>query len=560
MALHQIIIRSLWLAVLATPLLAEEGPPTKQILYSMHSGDIDRALELYQSFHQEKGKHDLELVQQIGLILLDKGYRSSDAEVQLLTLFGAGISNNERCLYILENGMTSSIPQLQLIALNLLAKYNNDSTDEMLNRALGSNHLIIRMEALVHIAEKKHPKAVGQIEALMSKVDESLYPLFPQLYAMVGDAAATKALKRLLAYPNEEVRVAAILSVAKFQRDDLLPQIRKLSTQHDMIQQEACAIALGRMHDEASIPRLETLARSSSPSVRLAALQALYRLGKKEHRPAIEMAAKENNPFAIAMLGEMPGSEATLFELTKSTNLQIRLNAGLALLERQDPRCLKVIAEILLHDSRDLAFVKASSLSTGLAAWRAVPSAQHNLNDEPIAFELSLNMREDVLEKAMNLPAQDFLLLAEALFERHQNDLVPVLVELLENMRSPQAIALLKKYQQKAGAPLIRNYCTLALFNLKEEGPYAENLQLWITRQKEEDLIRFRPYLPWEVREVGASYDLNPQETSKFLIAAFESFARTRDDKGIDVLLDAIRNGNTKNRYALAGLLIRATM
>ena len=146
------------MAVLATPLLAEEGPPTKQILYSMHSGDIDRALELYQSFHQETGKHDLELVQQIGLILLDKGYRSSDAEVQLLTLFGAGISNNERCLYILENGMTSSIPQLQLIALNLLAKYNNDSTDEMLNRALGSNHLIIRMEALVHIAEKNIPK------------------------------------------------------------------------------------------------------------------------------------------------------------------------------------------------------------------------------------------------------------------------------------------------------------------------------------------------------------------------------------------------------------------
>lgn len=558
MAFYQIVA----IALLASSLLfaEEDTPPTKQILYSMHSGDINRALELYQKFYQEKRRHDLELIQQIGLILLDKGYRQGDAEVQLLTLYGAGISTNEKCLYILENGMNNPVPQLQLAALNLLAKYNTDSTDELLNRALGSNHLIIRMEALLHIAEKKHPKAVGQIEALMAKLDESLYPLFPQLFAMVGDASATKALKRMLSYPDEEVRVAAIRAVAKFERDDLLSQIRKLAAQHDTIQQEACAIALGMMHDEASIARLETLAQSNSSSVRLAALQALYRLGKKENRLTIELAAKENNPFAIALLGEMPGSEETLYTLSKSNNLQIRLNAGIALLELQDPRCLKIIAEILLNDPRDLAFLKATSLSTGLVAWKAVPSAKHNLSDELVALELSLNMREAILEKAMNLPANDFILLAEAIFERHQNDLVPVLVELLENMRSPQAIALLKKYQQKAGAPLIRNYCTLALFNLKEEGPYAEQLQNWIKHQREEDLIRFRPYLPWEVRETGAAYELNPEEKSKFLLVALESFARTQDDKGIDVLLDVIRHGNTKNRYALAGLLIRSTM
>lgn len=559
MALRQIMI-SLCITTCCLSLNAEESSNAKQILYAMHTGDLKAALELYKKYHEKTNRHDLELIQQIGLILLDRGHRSQDKQIQLMTLFGAGISTNERCLYILEEGLNNPIPEIQLIALNFLARYHHDRADEALNKVLGSNSLLIRLEALIHLAEKKHPKAVGQTEALMSKVDSSLHPLFPQFFAMIGDAPATKALKRLLSFPNEKVRIASILSVAKYERDDLLPQIRKLSAQHDLIQQEACAIALGILHDEASIPRLNTLTQSSALTTRLAALQALYRLGKKEVLPAIEREAKDHNLFAIYMLGEMKGSENTLYELTKNGNLQIRLNAALSLLERRDNRCLVPLAEVLLHDSRDLAFIKITSLSTGLIAWKAIPSATQNLKDDSLAFELSLGLRETALRKALDLPAHDFLLMAEALFETHQNDLIPTLVELLENMNSQQGIALLKKYQQKAGAPLIRNYCNLALFNLKEEGPYAENLRGWITGQQNEDFIRFRPYLPWEARDAGTKYELDTEEKSKLLIRAFESFAKTQDDKGIDVFLDAILNGNEKNRYALAGLLIRATM
>ncbi len=546
----------------ALPVIAQDEvqPPVRQVLHAIHTGDIPRALELYQNYRETSGEHDIELVQQIGLILLDKGSKSSDPQTKLMTLFGAGISTNERCLYILEEGLSSPSPEMQLIALNFLARYENDRADEALNRALGANHVLVRLEALQHLAKKKHPKAVGQIEALMAKLGDSLTPIFPQLYAMVGDAAAMKIMKKLLAHPDEEVRVAAILSAAKFERDDLLPQIRKLAAQHAIIQQEACAIALGRLHDESSIPRLEALTQANSLTTRLAAWQALYRLGKKETSSLVEKVAKEGNLYAIAILGEMQGSEDILFELTKDANLQIRINAALALLERVDPRCLKPLVEILLHDSRDLAFVKAASISTGLAAWKAVPSASQNLKEEQIAFELSLNMREEALQKAMELPPKIFLQLAEAIFQTHQNDLVPLTVAQLENIRSPESIALLKTYAQKAGAPLVRNYCNLTLFNLREEGPYEENLRQWIMAQQEEDFIRLRPYIPWEVRDPNSHYELSPHETSKLLIEAFESFAQTQEDKGVDVLLDALLHGNIKNRYALAGLLIRATM
>ena len=542
------------------PLFAEDFSDSKQILYSMHTGDLKNTLELYQKYRAKLGHHDIDLVQEIGLTLLDRGFRSQDPEKQLMTLFGAGISTNERCLYILEEGLNSKIPEMQLISLNFLARYHHDSADEALNKALSANHLLIRLEALIHLAEKKHPKAVGQTEALMSKVDPKLYPLFPQFFAIIGDAAATKALKRMLSYPNEKVRTAAILSTAKFKRDDLLPQIRKLAAQHDFIQQEACAIALGLLHDESSIQRLMSLSQSSTLTIRLAALQALYRIGKKEVRPLIEKEAKNFNLFAIALLGEMEGSEEVLYELTQNSNLNVRINAALGLLERRDSRSLVPLAEILLRDSRDLAFNKTASPSTGLIAWKAIPSAAQNLKEDPAAFEISLDFRESILCKTLDLPPKDFLMMAEAIFETHQNDLVPSLVGLLENMNTAQAIALLKKYQQKAGAPLIRNYCNLALFNLKEEGPYAENLRLWITKQQEEDFIRFRPYLPWDNLETVSHHELHPEEKSKLLIQSFESFARSQDDKGVDVLLDALLNGNEKNRYALAGLLIRATM
>ena len=353
----------------------------QQVILAMQAGNITRAIELYHAYKKELGHHDLELVQRMGLVLIDQGCRISDPEVQVLTVFGAGISTNEKTLYILEAGLRNPMPQIQLISLNLLAKFQNDSADESLNKALAANHLLIRIEALSHLAEKKHPKANGQIEALMSKVDKEILPVFPQLYAMVGDAPATKNLKRLLSHSDQRVRLAAILSTAKFKRDDLLPQIRILSSHPEIPQQEACAVALGMMHDEKSVGRLEALARSNSHNVRLAALQALHRLGRKEARTQVEALAKEQNCFAIIALGDIPGSEPVLRKLAESDQLQVRVNACLALLQRQDTACIKGLAEILILDKRDLLFQKTTSIGGGLTAWKAIPSGRQNFKE-----------------------------------------------------------------------------------------------------------------------------------------------------------------------------------
>ena len=529
------------------------------ILFLMRSGHISQALDIYKQYHKQIGQHDFELIQEMGLLLLDQGYRSSDPEIRVMTTFGAGISQNERTLYILEAGMDSAAPELQLVCLNYLSHYQNDKADEILKKAMNAGHPLIRLEAAYVMAQKKAPRAYAYAESLMYRFEGLLTPLFPQFFAMIGTAEATRMLRKLMTNSDEDVRISSILSAAKYGRDDLLPKIRILATHNEKAQQEACAFALGILKDESSIRKLETLTRSPVPHVRLAARKALYDLGRKEFKTAIEDAAKEKDVFAIAQLGEIEGSQDVLASLINDSNIQVKINAAAALLHLRDPRCLATLVEILIMDTRGLCFSKITSKGKSLTAWKAIPSGKQNFKDEPYAFELSLNMREDILEETLDLPEQDFLRLAKAIFNRQQTDLVPLLVSLLEQLHTPGAITLLKEHQQQIGAPLIRNYCNLALYNLKETGPYGDNIRSWIANKQHEELIRFRPFLPRELREHEEHYELTPQDNSGLLIASFESFVISKDERGIDILIEAIQNGHAKNKYALAGLLLHAT-
>ncbi len=459
------------LLFLSSFLFAEEGPQSRQILYLVQTGHLKQALDLYKQQCQQAGQHNIELLQNIGLMIIDQGWRSSDLETQVMALFGAGISTHDRAMYVLESGLRHPSPQIQLIALNLISKYPHDRADEALNIALSSNELIIRFEALSHLSEKKHPKAFGQIEALMGKVDKKVHCLFPPLFAKLGDPASLAALKRLLSHPDEDVRLAAIISCAKYGRDDLLPQVRILATHHEIPQQEACATALGLLKDGSSIPQLKKLAKSSVPTVRTAALLALYRLGQREAKDSLEALAKTENLFAISSLSDISGSEECLKQLLQSPQINTRINAAIALLKRKDPLSLKHIQQLLINGSSDLSLQKTTSPGKGLTAFKIIPSARQNLESDSLAYEMSLNLKEGLLEFSLELPERDFLALAETLLLCQQNELLPTLVELLCHLQTPEAVALLKKYQQKAGAPLIRNYCNLALCKLKEKRP-----------------------------------------------------------------------------------------
>ncbi len=531
-----------------------------RILYLLRQGHFQSAIEIYEDKVKETNVHDYQLLQQIGLTLIELGWKCNDAEIKLLSLFGAGISTHDQAQYLLEDAIKSDEPRFQLVALNFLSKNYTDDSSRFLNLAMRSPFLPIRLEAAYHMAQRQHPKAAYQIESLMYKVPPQALPVFPQLLGMSGDKDAIIMLKRMMSHQLLPVRLEAILSAGRYGRDDLLQEIRGISSHHQVEEQEATAVAIGLLKDEQSVKRLQHLTSSGTRNVQIASLQALNRLGREEAaRPLIELAMK-GDLFAISALAEVNHSEDTLYELCCIGDINIRVNAALALLERRDPRSLPTLLELFVRDPRDLALSQIQSVGKGLAAYKIVPSAQQNFESAPLLYEQTLNLKEAALQKTLELPEKDFIQFAQLLLEKQQLDLVPTVTRLLESTRSPAAVETLKSNREQLGVPLIRYWCNLALYRMREEGPYSETLKAWVKDYQYHDMIQFRPMLPWKMRSICTpQYQLTPQETSRLLVESYETLVQQQDEDGIGLILDAIKSGNRKNRYALAGLLIRAT-
>ncbi len=537
-------------------------PPAckSRILHLMHTGHYKQAFEDYKEHTRQIQQHDFELLQQLCLLLLEEGANSSEKEDQLLTIFGAGICSNEKTLPILIEALNSPFPQLQIVALNFIAAQQSREAEEALKGALASPFALIRLEAVFQLAKKKSPTAVEQAEALMYKLDNQLKPIFPQIFAAAGTPKAMRIFRQLLNDPDEKVRISAIAEATEHNRDDLLMTIRTLSTHLGYAQQEACAFALGSFKDESAKSKLVKLAASQHKHVQLAACWALVQIGCPEYQQFIMQQAKQGDLFAVQLLGDLDDTEELLATLATSENLQLRVNAALALLIKEDPRCIDPLCrDVLLKDARDLAFIAYQSQGKSMEAWRVIPSASHNLAEEPAVLALSDKLRETLLVQIAPLSETKLLEIAQLIFKKEQNAfLIPVLIKILENTRSPECIALLKNHQQKLGAPLVRNYCNLALFRMKIPGPYGENLKRWVAQQQHKDLIRFKEFDPNSLSNLVSSYELSPEDTSKLLVESLETLAQTQEQDAIELILEIIQNGNPHNKYALAGLLMRA--
>ncbi len=544
-----------WIGVVC----AEPSDTKLQSLFLMQQNKVEESIDRYRQYTTMTGRHDFEMLQQMSLTLLQKGVQSEDHQTLLMSLFGAGLSGSSLSLEILEHGISHPDPQTQLLSLHFIAKIDDDRTDELLNRAMNSDYLSTRMEAAFYLSSRKHPHAVGQIEGLMFRLPPMFKPFFPSLFALIGTNDATAALRRLIEDADPHVRVESILQVAHLGRDDFLPLLRKRLSYSHIAELEATIFSIGALKDSSSIPKLKRILSTSSDTVRIAAALALSNLGERAYLSQIEELAKKRNLFATISLGQVTGYEELLAELVQSSDLQVRINAAIALLQRQDPRCLPVLTEILIEDSRDLAFQPFNSVGRTLTAFKGIPSAELRAKEPNVDLSYSLAIREHLLRESIHLPEETFLNLARSVFNRQQNDLVPTLIALLENLQTDGAKELLKNGTARVTSPLIRDYCHLALYRLKEEGPYEEYMTRWVMQQKNAELIRLRPILPWKFRMEQTDYTLSPEETSKLLIDAFFSIASRRSERSIAFLLEAIQHGNPINRYALMGLLMRAT-
>jgi hypothetical protein len=555
------LFKAALIVLAALPLNAQEASAdsaTAHLLYLAQQGEIDRAIESYRTFVASSGTQDFELLRNLGRIILRQGQFARSEAGRLLALYGAGIAQDGDLFDVIRSGLYSSSAEAQLVAIDLLDRLYTDQANDLLMAAMGSEFLLPRLEAGLRLVEKGYPPAIAQLQALLVKVIPELHPVFCELFARAEDAEADRILRQLMATGSPEVQRAAALSVGRLGRDDFLPEIRRLLRRLDPLQQEVAAVAVGQLHDSVSIDRLRELTQSQESCVQVAALQALSALGDEAAATGLKDLALQGDFFAICCLGQLEGAEEQLAELARYPDLQVRLNAAIALLERRDNRCIGVLSDILVSGAADRGLAARLSAGGGLTCFEVVSSLEARSQKSAELKEASNSLREALLREALELDEASFLMVAKALFAAAQNELMPLLVRLLENKSTPAALALLEQECEHAGAPLIRTYCHLALFRHDPTGPHGAPLREWVARQAHHPLLELRPIRPWTKRRKSEEFSLNPEETSRLLIEVYEALTEQRDLAAIDSLLDGIQHGHADNRYVLAALLMRA--
>lgn len=530
----------------------------QQAMYIAGQDKLEEAFQIYQKIVASLGRHDLDLLRKMALQILDKGAKSEVPETRFLALLGAAVAFDESSLYLLENALRGNEREFQLISINFLTQYHNDHADRAIESAMRSPYLIVRIAALQYLCEKQHPRAFSQAEALLCKVTNELTILFPELFFLLDDPRATRTIKRLFGNPKKEVRIATIQSAIRHEREDFVPIFRSLITQHEKSVQEAAIVALGFFKDYESRSQLKKLSLSTDGDLSLAATYALHQLGDDKATLKILECAASENIKALSLLENFENCDDLLIRLLYSNNMLVRVNASLILLKRNNPACLKVLPEIILRDGRDYAMARAYSPGHSFSYIKLIPNSEILAEETPLIKEQSLRIKEEILSEALMLPEKDFLAFSEMVLRAQQNDLVPHVTKLLEKLKTDEAKHLLKTYSQFVGAPLVRNYCNLALFRMGNEGQYKELLKEWLLEQNGIEMIRLRPFLPDEKKLTR--FQLTAEETSRLALEALESFVQGSDEENITFILEIMNRLSPANRYVLSGLLIRSTL
>lgn len=493
------------------------------------------------------------------LAKIREGMRSRNLEDNLLALFGAGLSLDENLTDVIETALHKPHPQMQLCAIQFLSQLHDSRSSQLLNRAMNSRFLSSRLEAAHTLAQRGYPTIRGQIESLLQKAPpESLTPLIHSL-AQVGNEEADALLKKCLMTQSGEIQRAAILAIAHHKRDDLLPEIRLLSSHLEAQQQEACAFALGCFQDQSALPRLRELSLSPVENVRIASLYSLWKMGCKEQRHPLESLAKQENLFSIYALGSIPESRECLVSLLSSPSLPTQAHAALALLELKDPRSLPTLQRLFFSPHHDLVALPTRSPSRALQGWKVLSSHSPTFQSQPSYKALAHQVKASILTQISQLPQAHSLPFFTHLFQSHQNDAIPIAVQLLEANPCPEALSLLKTGTQQPGSPLTRTSCHLALMRLHQGREHRRAIENWILNHKEHPLIQLHASSFGENSGERIASPLTPTEHSSLLLQSVETLASLRDASSIQVLSSLLKESAVPNQYVLAGLILRAT-
>src|SRR6185295_2305173 len=161
------------ISTLMTPLLAEEvtmkpgleepSSDPRQALYFIHHKQYRQAVDHYRAHMRDRGSHDLQLLQEMGRLLLEEGSQATLGSNQLAFLFALRLSPLPEMTSSVLKCLDSPELPVQLAAIQLLGSFFDDRAQEGLFTSLSSPYLFVRLEAAYQLAIRKHKRLTGQL-------------------------------------------------------------------------------------------------------------------------------------------------------------------------------------------------------------------------------------------------------------------------------------------------------------------------------------------------------------------------------------------------------------
>lgn len=540
---------------------AEQENASTQVVYLLQSGKFEEAIDKISFLKNEDPLFfHFDVIQKLTSSIISSSIESRNDEEVMLGLFAISITQDEELISLIEPVILSQNPYIQLAAVRVLSTFPSDRSGELLGQALCSDFFFIRLEAAYELAKRRHPNAYKQLEALYWKLEPEFRPLLAQAFSNEGSTSSIEMLKRQLVDESIDVRLAAITACGSIRRDDIVAILEKQALDPDVRIQEAAAFQLAVSAYGTSIDVLVKLSESPNDFVALTAAYGRYMLGDKAASQIIEEMAVNDNIFAIKLLGIIDSGTTLLTTQSKNSSNIIRINAIASLLEQKQSIGATSLVNFLDQVNKDLLVETILSPGKQLSAFSITPSMYASKLIDQYRVEMGVHNLQQLIEKSSNLPESQFLMVAEHILGSNNRALIPVTIQLVENINSDNAVHLLKRAREEVGAPFIRSLSNLALFNLTKEPKYRACLIELTEKIDINRVLKMRPPTPWNPQVEKSPFTLTLEEESELIVATFMALAEAHDESAVQTLLTALKSGNKSNRPLIAALLLRASL
>lgn len=225
-------------------------------------------------------------------------------------------------------------------------------------RALSDEDAAVRASAARALGAIRSPDALKDlVRVLETDPDAETRRQAAMSLGFIGGAEGQEPLIRALKDKDAGPRLAAVRALAVMKAKKAAPALRECLADKSPEFRRTAAEALGEIKDPASAPRLRALLKDKDLSVKTAAVTALGKMRDRDSLPPVRKFLTPKNPpglrvaaaQALGRIGSAEGRPAAL-EILQNTSVSgaVRVQAVRALAELADPSLLdpvKTVAE-----------------------------------------------------------------------------------------------------------------------------------------------------------------------------------------------------------------------